>query len=225
MGMTRQEHIRKTWGSHQPLLKAAVEVLKPHKAIECGCGDFSTPILSKVPVLHTIEHDPKWGRDVARRFPDHEWTIHPVNAKNPTRIRDLPRGEYQRIVDFYEQLAAPMRGYDLLFVDTFTSCRVPAIRALGTRARYIIIHDMEPPGPEVYEWARLNKFLEGCSLYFHRPEGKVAGAYQIPWTVLACWKALEEDVLDRLNEVVSSESEALWGRAYPLEMCKEIVCD
>jgi len=37
--------VEQTWGSHQPVLKAVLEVLKPFSVVECGCGNYSTPLL------------------------------------------------------------------------------------------------------------------------------------------------------------------------------------
>ena len=72
----------------------------------------------------------------------------------------------------------------------------------------IIIHDLEPPGPEVYKWGMLDEFLKFWRKYLHKPGGKV-GRYPIPWTGLYCRDPLP---LGKLNEVVKKDSQRLWER-------------
>jgi len=232
MGLTKQEDIAKTWGSHQPLLKAVLEVLKPKSAVECGCGDFSTPHMKWIPYLTTIEHDPRWAKIIQNEYPwrlgkidenspggvkkspiKWNWYIERFEAKNPTRISELPTGEFDNICYYYQRLATEFKPFDLLFVDTFTACRVPAVLYLGTLAEYIIIHDLEPPGPEVYEWERLDDFLKGWKQYLHKPMGHVGNGHQIPWTGLFSRKEIP---LDELNKAMEPESIRLWKEHTPL---------
>jgi len=211
MTLDTPEQIEQTWGGHQPVLKAVLEVIRPRSAVECGCGMFSTPYLQTVPALHTIEHDPRWAAKFCRLYsppPHHQWTIHLFNAKNSTCIRELPPGEYQTICKWYTSLAARQPPFDFLFVDTLLSCRVPAAETLGCKAQLILIHDLEPPGPEVYEWPRLRTFLKDWCHYIHRPMGRVNKVHQIPWTGLYSREPLN---LDALNDVVRRESKELWG--------------
>lgn len=227
MGLTNSWKIEQVWGSHLPVLKAVLEVLQPQSAVECGSGDFSTPHLLSVPRLHTIEHDPGWALKMESKYPSppyHKWTVQRFRAKNPTRISELPEGEYQVIKNFYEDMAEAEGSFDLLFVDTFTACRVPATVALGQKARWIILHDLEPPGPEVYEWPRLQSFLQPWRKYMHRPQGSIGNGHQIPWTGL--YSILHVD-LEALNKVVERESLRLWGQKIPLELVPEegLLCD
>lgn len=216
MGLTSEWDIERTWGSHQALLKAVLEVLEPFSAIECGCGNFSTPFLQQaVPVLTTIEHDVRWASMLKAKLPaaSHNWILKAFKAKNATRISELPPEEFDSICEYYGKLATELDQVDLLFVDTFTACRVPATLSLGTLAKHIIIHDLEPPGPVVYEWARLDEFLKTRKKYIHMPMGQIGGRHQIPWTGLF---SLEELPLDDLNKAMEPESRRLWDSFTPL---------
>lgn len=222
MGLTDKWEIEQTWGSHQAVLKAVLEVLQPQSAVECGSGNFSTPYLQAVPQLHTIEHDKRWADKVRKEYPSpagHRWTVKTFKAKNPTRIDELPPGEFRAMFAFYIRTAEEESPFDLLFVDTFTSCRVPSVSTLGAKARWIIIHDLEPPGPEVYQWPLLRAFLEPWNKYIHKPLGNVGNGHQIPWTGICSRDPLP---LERLNEVVVRESQRLWGKDTALEEVEEV---
>lgn len=221
MGLTNKWEIEQTWGSHQAVLKAVLQVLKPQSAIECGCGDFSTPYLQTVPRLHTIEHDPRWASKVCSSHPpgeNHQWTTKIFKAKNPTRIEELPQGVFNEMCSFYTKLTDKTAPFDLLFVDTFTACRVPAISTLGVKAQWIIVHDLEPPGPEVYRWDLVEPFLKPWRKYIHKPMGMIGSGHQIPWTGLYSRLHLP---LEELNKVVERESQRLWNRNTYLELIQE----
>jgi len=216
MGLNNKWDIERTWGSHQPLLKSVLKVLKPGSAVECGCGDYSTSHLRSVQNLITIEHDSRWASKIRHQYsPEHQWLVYQFQAKNQTRIAELPPGVFNEMNNYYKGLE--LEPFDLLFVDTFTACRVPAVLHLGHLAEYIIIHDLEPPGPEVYEWSRLDEFLFGWNKLIHKPEGYINKAHKIPWTGLYSKTELP---LDQLNEAMKDESERLWKSFQPLEEIK-----
>lgn len=220
MGLTKKWDIERTWGSHQALLKSVIQVLKPKSAIECGCGNFSTPYLQSIPHLITIEHDPRWASKVRHHYSPsnvHKWLVKQFQAKNATRIAELPPGVFEEMNQYYEETAKGLNPFDLLFVDTYTACRVPAVLKLGNLAEYIIIHDLEPPGPEVYEWGRLDEFLSEWKSYIHKPLGHVGHGHQIPWSGLYSKSPIP---LDQLNEAMKPESERLWNDFVPLEEVK-----
>jgi len=215
MGLTKKWDIERTWGSHQALLKSVLKVLKPQSAVECGCGNYSTPFLREVPHLITIEHDLKWAEQMncLNSGENHQWWLKAFNAKNPTRINELPEGEFEEMEKYYKSCVEKIKPFDLLFVDTFTACRVPAVLSLGQLSQHIIIHDMESPGPEVYEWDRLADFLSGWNKVIHKPLGHVGHGHQIPWTG---FYSTEPIPLAELNEGMKEESKRLWDDFTPL---------
>jgi len=195
-----------TWGSHLPVLTAVLEVLRPQSALECGCGIFSTPLLRRVPRLHSIEHSAGWARAVRGRYPPtpgHSWTVErvPTTCSKPAPEVDPKRVE--TIQAFYRALALEEAPVDLLFVDTFAACRVPAVLALGPKAQWIVVHDLEPPGREHYGWPRLDAFFEDWKQYVYRPPHGSA------WTGLASREPLD---LDNLSHAALHEARRLWGQ-------------
>jgi hypothetical protein len=221
MGLIKKWDIERTWGSHQALLKSVLKVLKPEYNVECGCGDYSTPYLIEVSkFLTTIEHDPGWATKIQSQhspIPKHQWLVKRFRAKNQTRIDELPSGEFRRIMEWYKFLGTGLNEFDFLFVDTFTACRVPAVLGLGHLAKYIMIHDLEPPGPEVYEWKRLDGFLKDWKKYIHKPLGQVGNGHQIPWTGLYSRTPLPRG---QLSNAMRDESKRLWNDFTPLEEIK-----
>lgn len=220
MSQPNLKEIEQIWGSHKPLLKAVMKVLQPLIAVECGCGEYSTPIIKQANHLLTIEHDHVWAKKCVEAYPSeqsasrsHKWIVQKFRAQNPMRIADLPDGEYDIIVDFYKETAMGMGFFDLLFVDTFACCRVPAVLALAPKAKWMIIHDLEPPGLEVYEWGRLDKFLRPWTKVILKPPGIVRHS-PIPWTMLCVKGSIP---VNELNEVILPEGRELWDVDCELE--------
>ena len=220
MGMTDSRHIEQTWGSHIPLLTAYMKARRPQRVMECGCGDYSTPILRAAPYLHSVEHDTWWGHRVSRKYPGHKWTVHPLKLspgfiKNSTLFKELTPQDRQVIRCFYYQLALQEPPLDLLFVDSFTVCRVPAVLELGRLAHSIIIHDID--STEHFEWSCLNDFLKGYHKYQLRPQLNVDNKYPVPWTGLFCKTPLGT-VFQDMDNLVRESAKALWGIPFELEI-------
>jgi len=111
--------VEQTWGSHQPILKAVLEVLKPSSVVECGCGNYSTPLLrSSVSQLLTLEHDVSWAHRIMKDFPEehnkHHWKIYNISGHNETPVKEIPLKEVQRIRIFYEAVEKEAKSFDLL---------------------------------------------------------------------------------------------------------------
>jgi hypothetical protein len=224
MTLSTDWEVEQTWGSHQPLLQAVLEVLKPNSALECGCGNFSTPRLhSHVKELITVEHDQPWAQKIMKRFPHdpplHSWVVHPISANNSTPIEDMDQGAVKGLVKFYQDLAKQIKSVDLLFVDTYRCARVIAVEALLPKARWIILHDLEPASIPWYGWDHLEPRMsvKGMFCYYHRPEGKIAQTHQIPWTFLFTKGCLSEEQFSQMNVVVKRESFRLWTQEVGLD--------
>lgn len=219
MTLSTKEEIAQTWGSHQPVLKAVLQVLKPRRAIECGCGDFSTPhFQSYVPNLLTIEHDPRWADVVMSRYKPwraHKWLVKSFQATNSTGIDDLPAGEWEKILAYYKNQGQTLTACDFLFVDTLRSARVPAVLGLSCLTPVLLLHDLEHTSPAFYQYERLTEHLEGWHCCMLRPSGKIAKTHRIAWTALYSRDVLD---LDALNIVVRKESQKLWGKDFGLEL-------
>ena len=205
MSLVHEEDIRKVWGSHIPLLTAVLEILKPNTAVECGCGNYSTPLLASFckNELTSIEHDCKWGKRMKKEFPE----VHFILDEIPLcERRFLKKGQLEDIELLYKNYAAGFSPFDLLFVDTVACGRVPAFNALKHRAKWIVVHDTDPQSHLHYNYDLLD--TKGMFHYLLKPDGNVNG-HKLEWTSLYTHKKLVDLAL--LEKVVNRESLKLWG--------------
>jgi hypothetical protein len=212
MGMTEEADIRQTWGSHMPFLTAVVEALKPDHSVECGCGNYSTPIIAENSKhLLTIEHDTAWARRMMKqrdgKHPSHAWKVDAfAGVNNATRRPDLSPNMEAKIGLYYSGIRLPKT--DFLFVDTFTACRVPAMIHLSQFADVVMLHDTEGQSPQHYNFDQIGNRLDGWQRYRYAPEGMVKGQWPIPWTDVWSREVLD---LTEIQPIADRESEKLWG--------------
>lgn len=201
-----QREIERTLGSHQPLLKAVLQVLRPRKAIELGCGPFSTAHLVGVPNLLTITHDRKMANQVQSaypQFPTHNWVIEKFQGVTAeTKRGALSDDVEERIGFFYSMIGSSTSMVDLLFVDTFPCCTIPAVLALAKKAKCVILHNVEPSAYERYGWRALDIVMSCRKKYIHRPPKQ-----QTHWTGVFSTGRLP---LREINAIVRNESIDLW---------------
>lgn len=115
--------------THFPILAACV-ARTSGPVIELGCGDYSTPmlhLLCKNRLLVSVESDASWlARYEDLKSPNHELSL----------VRDWSSAS--RIEE---------RTWDVALVDHAPGeRRVPEIRRLMHRAKFIVVHDTEDPG-------------------------------------------------------------------------------
>ena len=206
MALVTYDNIKKVWGSHIPLTNAAMEILKPESVIECGCGNFSTPILSAAKRHTVIEHNLEWANHCLNRWPDADYKLQPVFE---TGHNDASREELNQILDWYAEWAVTLDPVDLLFVDTVTKCRVPAFDMLAPQAEVIILHDTDPDSWQHYGFNAL--YTGGLHHYQLQPLGKVNG-HKIEWTSLFSRKRL---CLGDWEVKIKPPAAGLWGPDVP----------
>ena len=201
-----QREIEQTLGSHQPLLKAVLRVLRPRKAIELGCGPFSTAHLVHVPNLLTITHNRKMAARVQNaypQFPTHSWVIKKFRGVTAETKRCMLSDDVEeRIGAFYCTIESSAPMVDLLFVNTFQCCSVRAVMALAKKAKWIILHNVEPSAYERYGWRELDDMMAHRKKYIHRPPNQ-----QTHWTGMYSTSHLP---LREINAIVRNESIDLW---------------
>ncbi len=207
--LKKPEDIRKVWGSHIPLTSAVLEVLKPKTAVECGCGNYSTPLLAEACDLISIEHDLKWGNKICKQFPKVEFIMDTIPL---VERRFLKRGKLEKIEALYSSYVPRLNPFDLLFVDTVACARVVAFNALKNLAQWIIVHDTDPASCDHYNYDLLNE--EGFFHYRLMPDGTVNG-HKIEWTSLYT-RELISSVL--LKEAIDKYAIELWGFTAIFEM-------
>ena len=209
--------IEQTWGSNQAVLKGVVQVLQPGSAIECGCGNYSTPILRDgVPHLLTLEHDAAWLKKVMKLYP-------PVDAhsygqlalpgvRNWTDRSEVAEGVLKAIERFY--VSVPLESSAFVLIDTYRCARAIAAKVLMERTGLMMLHDVRPSSRDYYHYHDLDEPLADWHRYEHRPEGMINVSHAIPWTALYSREPLD---LEALNVPIVEESKRLWNLDVGLE--------
>ena len=153
------------WSSHTPVIRSALDLVKPDLVVELGIGNFSTPhFLSSAAqkILH-IENDQQWLEHVHTTFTntDHsEFRLHWLgdHVNKSTGWNRLPADQQAQCIVYYQDLAQEIQALDLrprlLFVDHFTCLRALAINYLGPEFDCVIYHDAETPDTYGYETIR-----------------------------------------------------------------------
>ena len=217
MSLDNEKQIEQTWGSHKPLLFAIMEVMQPSSVIECGCGNYSTPIIQKnAKKIVTIEHDAIWSKRTREKYPDHndhDWIIdHVPGVNNGTRRPALTSDELEHFEQFY--MGLDIGQVDFLFVDTFACARVPALKYLSRKANLCLLHDLEPNSPEFYCYEELGDSMNDWHRYRFAPEGWINKVHRIPWTDIFSHTPIDVSILQPVIDRVSNE---LWGFSATLE--------
>ena len=217
MSLDTAWQVEQTWGSNQPVLTGVVSGLRPRTAIECGCGNFSTPILvAGAPYVMSIEHDRRWAREMQKTLPataGHEYEVFPLDGiTNGTPAPEIQPKLLEAIVAYYSWTFT--REYDFALIDTFRCARVAAARVLMRRTQILMLHDVEPKSRDFYDYHALDADLAGWHRYEHRPMGFINSVHQIPWTALYSREPLD---LDAMQPHVIADSERLWGLSVGLE--------
>jgi hypothetical protein len=158
------------WKTHQPLIRAAMDLYKPKFVLELGAGDHSTPLFLDYDIdFFSIENDLEWVNYMKAKYPKLRIIYHPLddNVTIATRLFQLTPVQKARIYHYYEDLKLPEMKPNLLFIDQWTCNRTMSINALKDRFDIIIYHDCQPPGGiEEYEYNLIN--FTGFNVYFLR---------------------------------------------------------
>ena len=108
------------FSTHLPVLTKAVDVFKPKKILEHGCGDYSTPLLASAGELVFTEHVKSWSDHVIKQF-------------------------HLDGIEFYMRddiVGLPTSGVDLAFIDGKREGRAPSLQyCLDQRIPVVIYHD------------------------------------------------------------------------------------
>jgi hypothetical protein len=219
MSLDTAWQVEQTWGSNQPALKGVVNGVTPRRALECGCGNYSTPLLRNgCESLCTVEHDATWMHEVQKNMPEtatHEYRhLHLPGVKNGTARSDVSPDVLISIDTFYRHIVAGDGFWNFILIDTFRSVRVLAAAILLDHTDLLMLHDVEPKSRDFYGYHALDADLAGWHRYEHRPLGFINSVHQIPWTALYSREPLD---LDAMQPHVIADSERLWGLSVGLE--------
>lgn len=214
MSLLNEHEEAQTWGGHQPILGALARLLDPELTVECGCGRYSTAILARhCRQLVTVEHDPGWAARVRTEIGcddhRHRWMLLPVEGiDNATPRHEIGEEVREGLDHLYAGVAAQVGRHRLLFVDTFTAARVPAVTELGPLADVIAIHDTEADHPDGYRLGEAEGLLKGMHRYSYQPHGWTTEWHRFTWT-----EVFSREVLDlrALTEAAAPAAAELWG--------------
>jgi hypothetical protein len=161
---TRNRLIRDfIYGSHLPVLKAAVSYFSPDFCLELGAGKFSTPFLNQhVKQLVTVENDPDWYDELECWLPERDGfhsILHQVGSGiGPhTVYHEVPplrRAQHNRFYRFLQQYVRLQANGSLrlLFVDQFVGLRTVSLQMLADDFDLVVFHDTEPASMPSYRY-------------------------------------------------------------------------
>jgi len=176
--------------SHQPLIRATMEVYSPRFVLELGIGLYSTPLFCEYKTSLTgIDNSMEWVSYMKERY-SHEILFHSLGDKNiNTRLSSLTLAQRHDIYNYYNTMILPTARPNLLFVDQWASCRTLSINALSDKFDLVMYHDSEPAGVDFMEYDLIS--VKG----FHRYTLKTSTA----WTTLL---VREDKGFELLNEKI-----------------------
>jgi hypothetical protein len=154
-----------SWATHQPLIKAVMDLYYPKLVLELGAGYHSTFIFrSYLTKLISIENDKEWVEYLNTEF-DTKIIYHNLGTINPITVYDkLPESDKATLIEYYNAIEIPEFIPRLLFVDQFTCGRAISINEIGFRFDIIIYHDCEPASVPIYGYDKIN--LDGYNRYY-----------------------------------------------------------
>lgn len=156
------------WKTHQPLIRAMIDLYSPKFVLELGAGEHSTPVFLEYDFeFMSVENDIEWVNYMKDKYKVNI-LYHPIDGVNiGTRLFQLTPLKQKRIFNYYSDMKLPEARPNLLFVDQWTCNRTLSINALKPRFDFIIYHDCQPPGGvEEYEYNLIN--FDGFNVYFLR---------------------------------------------------------
>jgi len=130
------------WSTHQPFIRAIMELYKPKYVLELGIGNYSTPVfLEYSTILKSIENDSDWINEIKSKYPEIDVTHHDAGVSQSEPLRRVSQPILNNIRRYYDSLEVPEISPKLLFVDQFSACRTISINALANKFDFVIFHD------------------------------------------------------------------------------------
>jgi hypothetical protein len=181
------------WNSHQPLIKAVMDLYKPQFVLELGIGENSTPIFMSYNVNHLcVESNKEWIGHIKSKYENLNVIYHNLeDIQIGTHLNEITEEQKLDISDFYDNINLPDLNPRLLFVDQYTACRTISINTLRDKFDLIIYHDCQPDGIEFYNYDLIND--TGFVRYFLKTP--------ISWTGLLV-KEINDKGFGALNDII-----------------------
>jgi hypothetical protein len=181
------------WKTHQPLIRAAMELYSPKFILELGVGINSTPVFLEYKTKWKgIDNDPEWIEYIKEQYKV-PVIFHDLgkDINIATHRNELSQEKQEEIFYYYINLKLPSNRLNLLFVDQFTCNRVLSINALSRRFDMIIYHDCNPNWIAEYDYNLIG--TDGFNNYTLRTS--------ITWTGFMIRKELDKG-FDQLKKTI-----------------------
>jgi len=150
------------WATHQPLIKAILDLYDPKFVLELGCGIYSTPLFMNREAMF-IENDIDWIDHIKNELGIDVIYHNLGEVHDCDFINDLTEEQDKQFVDYYGNIVIPDLKPNLLFVDHVPSCRVISINTLRGKFDIIMYHDCDDIGMQTNNYHLINK--EGFNSY------------------------------------------------------------
>jgi len=154
------------WSSHQPLIRAAMELYVPKFVLELGIGIHSTPIFLEYNTKYLgIESNKNWIDHIRGIYEGINVLHHDVGELTlDIHLKDLTEVQKSEIYFYYANIKIPDLKPNLLFMDQYISCRTIAINTISEKFDIVIYHDCEPAGIIAYDYNLIN--VKGFNTYY-----------------------------------------------------------
>ena len=150
------------WATHQPLIRAVLDLYKPKFILELGIGIYSTPLFKNHNAMF-IENDKDWIELMSKEL-EIEIIHHDLGGIHDyDLVNQISREQQKEIEKYYKKISIPKLKPNLLFVDQVPSCRLISINALRDKFDIIIYHDDDEQGRRLNYYDLINR--EGFNYY------------------------------------------------------------
>lgn len=152
-------YIKIKWqeASHQPVIKAVMELYKPQFVLELGVGIYSTPLLCDTWYLG-VDNDREWIDYVQEKYYVHLQYHDLGDVDRSMVLSDLSLTQMEKIYEYYfYSVDVPIVKTSLLFVDNYASCRAIAMSVFHKLFPLVIFHDCEPTNINCYDKVDLSE--------------------------------------------------------------------
>jgi hypothetical protein len=182
------------WSTHQPLIRATMELYKPAFVLELGIGNNSTSVLLEYTTkLLSIENNLEWINIIKNKYEKINVIYHNLgNITVDTLLKNLNEEQKKKIIEYYRKLEFPQLKPNFLFVDQYASCRTLSINSLGEKFDFVMYHDCDPTGYDANQYSLIN--IKGYNTYHLKTP--------TTWTALMIKKEYDKGYKE-LNDIIT----------------------
>ena len=147
------------WSTHQPLIRAVLDIYKPVFVLELGVGEYSTPVFIDYGVKYLgVDTDMNWVSDFIKKYDINILYQEIGEIGKRLNYKKISRQQRADIQEYYEYLNFPSDKPNLLFVDQDACCRLISINTLSPKFDIILYHDHDDKGFEDNSYELINDY-------------------------------------------------------------------